>query len=88
MAAYRRKQAIMVKGLKKNSDGKLMMRSCLIQLSIYGFRFREKYESSFKFCEDLLEKSGIVVVPGDAFGEYGKGFLAYHMYAVMKNCRK
>ena len=26
-----------------------------------------------KFCDDLLEKSGIVAVPGDAFGAMGKG---------------
>ena len=25
-------------------------------------------------AEDLLEKSGVVVVPGDAFGKYGQGF--------------
>ena len=32
------------------------------------------YKSSFEFCDDLLCKSGIVVVPGDGFGEYGKRF--------------
>ena len=33
-----------------------------------------RYESAIKFADDLLEKSGIVVVPGDGFGKYGKGF--------------
>ena len=72
-AAYRRKQAIMVKGLKELGweidDAKLPHTTFYLWLPI-----PKKYDSSFKFCEDLLEKSGIVVVPGDAFGEYGKGF--------------
>ena len=34
-----------------------------------------KYNSSVEFSDDLLKKSGIVVVPGDGFGEYGKGFV-------------
>ena len=33
-----------------------------------------RYKSSVDFCEELLEKSGIVVVPGNAFGKYGEGF--------------
>jgi len=32
-------------------------------------------ENSAEFCKDLLEKSGIVAVPGDAFGVNGKGFV-------------
>ena len=34
----------------------------------------KKYKSSTEFANDLLEKSGIVVVPGEGFGEYGEGF--------------
>jgi aspartate/methionine/tyrosine aminotransferase len=26
------------------------------------------------FCNDLLETSGVVTVPGTAFGQYGEGF--------------
>ena len=33
-----------------------------------------RYKSAFEFCEDLLKKSGIVVVPGNAFGDHGEGF--------------
>ena len=33
-----------------------------------------KYDNSTKFCEDLLEKSGVVIVPGSAFGKYGEGY--------------
>lgn len=33
-----------------------------------------KYKSSVEFTDDLMHKSGIIAVPGDAFGEYGKGY--------------
>ena len=34
----------------------------------------KRYDSAFKFCEDVLKKSGVVLVPGNAFGDYGEGF--------------
>ena len=35
----------------------------------------EKYNgSSEAFATDLLDKAGVVVTPGRAFGEYGEGF--------------
>jgi LL-diaminopimelate aminotransferase len=34
-----------------------------------------KYSSDKEFCDTLLEKSGIVTVPGSAFGTYGKGYI-------------
>ena len=34
-----------------------------------------RYKSAVEFSDDLLKKSGIVVVPGDGFGKYGKGFV-------------
>lgn len=71
--AYRRKQAIMVKGLRELGweidEAKLPHTTFYLWLPI-----PRKYDSSFKFCEDMLEKSGIVTVPGDAFGKYGQGF--------------
>lgn len=33
----------------------------------------DKFESSVKFTEELLEKSGVLVTPGSAFGESGEG---------------
>lgn len=33
-----------------------------------------RYSSSEEFCDDLLVKSGIVMVPGTAFGKYGAGY--------------
>jgi len=71
--AYKRKQAIMVKGLRELGweidDAKLPHTTFYLWLPI-----PRKYDSAFKFCEDVLEKSGIVIVPGDAFGSYGAGY--------------
>ncbi len=72
-AGFKRKQNIMIKGLRELgweiNDADIPDTTFYLWLPI-----PRKYESSFKFCEDMLEKSGIVVVPGDAFGKYGKGF--------------
>lgn len=35
----------------------------------------KKYADATEFCNALLEKSGVVMVPGDAFGKYGAGFV-------------
>ena len=44
--------------------------------------------SSQQFCEDLLEKHRIAVVPGDAFGECGEGYIrisyAYSLKHLME----
>ena len=70
---YKRKQAIMVKGFRelgwKFEDSNLPHTTFYLWLPI-----PKKYKTSFEFCEDLLAKSGIVVVPGDAFGKYGQGY--------------
>lgn len=70
---YKRKQAIMVKGLKELGwpidENKLPNSTFYLWLPI-----PRKYDESYKFCEDLLEKSGIVIVPGSAFGQHGEGF--------------
>lgn len=70
---YKKKQGIFVKGLRELGweidDKDLPKTTFYLWVPI-----PRKYESSFKFCEDLLEKSGIVVVPGDAFGACGKGY--------------
>ena len=33
-----------------------------------------RYKSSVEFTDELMNKSGIVAVPGDAFGDYGKRY--------------
>ncbi len=68
---YARKQAIMVKGFKElgwNMD-KVPHTTFYLWLPI-----PRKYTSAFDFCQDVLRKSGVVLVPGNAFGECGEGF--------------
>lgn len=73
-SAYKRKQSIIVKGLKEL--GWTIDETKLPHTTFYLWMpVPRKYNNdAFKFCEDLLEKSGVVVVPGDAFGKYGAGY--------------
>ena len=72
-AGYKRKQSIMVKGLREL--GWEIDEENVPHTTFYlWLPIPLKYDSSFKFCEDMLEKSGIVIVPGEAFGAYGKGY--------------
>ena len=41
---------------------------------IWG-RIPEGYESSFDFCMQLMEKTGLIVTPGSAFGSNGEGYI-------------
>ncbi|WP_078547485.1 aminotransferase A [Litchfieldia alkalitelluris] len=44
--------------------------------AFYLFPSIEKYNlSSFEFASKLLEEVGLAVVPGDAFSEYGEGYI-------------
>lgn len=70
---FKRKQEIMVTGFKELGwdidNNKVPHATFYLWLPI-----PKKYNSAFKFCEDLLKTSGIVVVPGNAFGDYGEGY--------------
>lgn len=71
--SFKKKQSIMVNGFKELGwpieEIKIPDTTFYLWLPI-----PRKYTSSVKFCEDLLEKSGIVIVPGNAFGTYGEGY--------------
>ncbi len=71
--AYKRKQSILIKGLKELGwnieDSQIPKTTFYLWLPV-----PPRYSSSVKFCEEMLEKSGIVVVPGSAFGKYGEGY--------------
>ena len=41
----------------------------------------KRYKTSKEFTDALLETSGIVAVPGDAFGKYGAGFIRLSIVA-------
>lgn len=70
---FKHKQEIMVKGLKEL--GWPIDEATVPHTTFYlWLPIPARYKSSVDFCEELLEKSGIVVVPGNAFGKYGEGF--------------
>lgn len=70
---YKRKQAIMVKGFKELGwpidEDNVPHTTFYLWLPI-----PKRYTSAFDFCADVLEKSGVVLVPGNAFGNNGEGF--------------
>ena len=69
---FKNSQEIFVKGLKEElgwGDFNIPDATFYLWLPI-----PPRYKSSVEFTEELMHKSGVVAVPGDAFGEYGKGF--------------
>ena len=42
----------------------------------------EKYSSSVEFCLDLMEKTGVIVTPGTAFGSRGEGYVRMALVAA------
>ena len=70
---YQKKQEILVNGFRElgwDIDNLIIPKATFY----LWLPIPERYESSEQFCDDLLEKSGIVVVPGTGFGQYGEGF--------------
>ena len=68
---YARKQKIMVEGFKELGWPIENVPHTTFYLWL---PIPRRYSSAFEFCEDVLKKSGIVFVPGNAFGTYGEGF--------------
>jgi LL-diaminopimelate aminotransferase len=68
---YKRKQAMMVEGFKELGYPLENVPAATFYLWL---PIPPRYENSFRFCEELLEKSGIVTVPGSSFGKCGEGF--------------
>lgn len=48
----------------------------------------QRYATSEDFCNDLLTKSGIVMVPGTAFGKYGAGYVRVSIVCSMKELKE
>ncbi len=70
---FKKKQKILVKGLKEL--GWDMDNLNVPEATFYlWLPIPARYNTSKEFSDDLMQKSGIVVVPGHAFGKYGEGF--------------
>ena len=68
---FKRKQDIFVKGLKELGWGDFNVPEATFYLWL---PIPPRYKTSKEFTDDLLVKSGVVVVPGSGFGKYGEGF--------------
>lgn len=70
---YAKKQAIMVKGFKEL--GWPIDEKTVPHTTFYlWLPIPKRYNSAFEFCQEVLRKSGVVLVPGNAFGTCGEGF--------------
>lgn len=81
---FKEKQMIVVKGLRelgwKIDDADIPNATFYLWLPI-----PPKYKTSKDFADDLLKKSGIVIVPGNGFGDSGEGF--FRLSAVDTNAK-
>ncbi|MCL4441066.1 MAG: LL-diaminopimelate aminotransferase [Firmicutes bacterium] len=83
-ATYQRRRDILVEGLGKlNKEATLSMASMFIWAPLPG-----GYRSSMDFCLEFLDKTGILMVPGVAFGAQGEGYVRIAMVQKEKNLRE
>ncbi|GAB6180743.1 LL-diaminopimelate aminotransferase [Desulfotomaculum defluvii] len=70
-ATYQKRRDILVDGF-----GKLGWQMPKPQASMFVWApIPPRYKSSMEFCLEFLEKTGILMVPGNAFGEQGEGYV-------------
>lgn len=48
----------------------------------------EGYTNSEKFCMELMEKSGVIVVPGSSFGSLGEGYVRFALVLPPEKMKK
>jgi LL-diaminopimelate aminotransferase len=68
---FKRNQELFISGLKELGWGDFYIPNATFYLWL---PIPPKYKTSTEFTDDLMYKSGIIAVPGDAFGEYGKRY--------------
>lgn len=84
---FKKKQDILIKGLKELGWD-------IDNLSIPDATFYLwlpiplRYKTSKEFTDDLLKTSGVVVVPGNAFGKYGEGFFRISIVCSDENLQE
>ncbi len=69
---FKHNQELFVKGLKEELGwGEFHIPDATFYLWL---PIPPRYKTSVEFSDDLMKTSGVVVVPGDAFGKYGQGY--------------
>lgn len=77
---YQKKQDILVKGFKElgwDIDNLIIPKATFY----LWLPVPPRYKDSGEFCQKILETSGIVIVPGTGFGDYGEGFFRLSIVA-------
>ncbi len=70
---FKRNQELFIKGLKEELGwGDFHIPDATFYLWI---PIPPRYKTAAEFSDDLMKTSGVVVVPGDAFGKYGQGYV-------------
>lgn len=70
---FKKKQGILLAGLKEL--GWDVEKLNIPQATFYlWLPIPPKYKTSKEFTDDLMKTSGVIAVPGDAFGDFGEGF--------------
>lgn len=83
---FKKKQEILVKGLKElgwDMENRIPEATFYLWLPI-----PPRYKTSKEFTDDLMKKSGIIVVPGHAFGKYGEGFFRISVVCSDENLQE
>ncbi|RYD05391.1 hypothetical protein N752_08590 [Desulforamulus aquiferis] len=81
---YQRRRDILVDGL-----GQLGWQMPRPQASMFIWAPLPKgYKSSVDFCLELLNKAGVLMVPGVAFGEQGEGYVRIAMVQNEENLKE
>ena len=85
--SYEERQKIMVDGLKELGwdFSKINVPKATFYLWI---PIPKRYKTSVDFANALLETSGVVIVPGSAFGKYGEGWVRISITATKANIIK
>jgi len=74
-AAYTRRRALVLRVADEYPESPLVITPP--QGAFYFFLdFRFLKQSSLEICEQILEKTGVALIPGSAFGKEGEGFVA------------
>jgi aspartate aminotransferase len=82
---FRKRRDVLVKRLNEIEG----VSCALPQGAFYAFANFSAYErDSFKLAEKLLEKAGVALIPGAAFGELGEGYLRLSYATSMENLIK
>lgn len=68
---FKKNQELFVQGLKELGWPEFNIPKATFYLWI---PIPPRYKTSVEFTDDLLNTSGVVMVPGDAFGKYGEGY--------------